>query len=179
MYPKFGESNIYFRVRRVIRELFGKLLDRIKSVRLPRPTIGSVWLRLSYFEMRLHRLDEENQEIFIENFYHSVRQVNYMTMLTVIVIIATYLTTFQFRMIGFWEGMTVEALLVFTLFYMVWYYRMGMEDLIDYLLRQETVPDYAFRPRLGPPAQKPLPRSAVSGSGHAPKRKSARKARKR
>ena len=150
MYPPFGESTIYFRVSSILRRFFRGLRKRIRSFRPPRPTLGKVWLRLSYFEERLNRLDEENREIFIENFYHSVRQVNYITMLTVLVIIITYLSTFQFRMIGFWEGTAVEGLLAFTLFYIVWYYRMGMEDLIDYLIRQETVPDYAFRPRLGP-----------------------------
>ena len=166
MYPRFGESNIYFRVNRLLREFFRRAWERIKGWRLPRPTIGKVWLRLSYFEGRLHRLEEDNQEIFIENFYHSVRQVNYITMLTVLVIIGTYLTTFQFSMIGLWEGIAVEAILAFTLFYIVWYYRMGMEDLIDYLIRQETVPDYAFRPRLGPRVteEKPLPKSAIKGS---------------
>jgi hypothetical protein len=170
MYPPFGESTIYLRLSRFLREFLKKAYERIKSARLPRPTLGNVWLRLSYFEQRLHRLDEENQEIFIENFYHSARQINYMTLLSVFVIILTYLTTFQFRMIGFWEGLTVEVLLVFTLFYMVWYYRMGMEDLMSYLISQETVPDYAFRPRLGhkPFKPEPLSKSAVSGK---PKRK--------
>ena len=180
MDPPFGKSTVYFRVSNIIRRFFHKLFEGIKSIRMPRPTLGKVWLRLSYFEMRLHRLDKDNQEIFIENFYHSVRQVNYITMLSVLVIILTYLTTFQFRMIGLVEGLTVEALLVFTLFYVVWYYRMGMEDLIDYLIRQETVPDYAFRPRLGarPPPIKPLSKSVVSG-GKKVSRKTARKARKR
>lgn len=164
MYPPLGKSNIYIRVSRALREFFKKAFSKIKSFRLPRPTLGNVWLRLSYFEERLSKLDEDNQEIFIENFYHSMRQVNYMTLLTVLVIIATYLTTFQFRMIGFWEGFVVEALLVFTLFYIVWYYRMGMEDLLDYLLRMETTPDYAFRPRLAPkpvPTQKPIIKKKV------------------
>jgi hypothetical protein len=159
MYPAFGKSNIYIRVSRFIRELFRKLFQRVRHIRLPRPTLGKVWLRLSYFEERLSRLDEDSQEIFIENFYHSMRQVNYMTLLTVMVIIATYLTTFQFRLIGFWEGIAVEALLVFTLFYIVWYYRLGMEDLLDYLLKMETTPDYAFRPRLVPKDYKPKPLS--------------------
>lgn len=150
MYPPFGKSNIYFRVRNLLRRFFSGLVSKIKSIRLPRPTLGKVWLRLSYFEERLFRLDDENQEVFIENFYHSIRQVNYMTMLTVFVIIVTYLTTFQYRMIGFFEGVTVEALLVFTLFYIVWYFRMGMEDLMDYLLKTQTTPDYAFTPRLEP-----------------------------
>lgn len=165
MYPRFGESNIYFRVNRIIREFFRRSWERIRGMRPHKPTLGKVWLRLSYFENRLHRLDEDNQEIFIENFYHSVRQVNYITMLTVLVIIGAYLTTFQFSMIGFWEGMAIEVILAFTLFYIVWYYRMGMEDLIDYLIRQETVPDYAFRPRLGqkPPLQEPLQRAVLKG----------------
>jgi hypothetical protein len=149
MNPPFGSSNIYFRMRDSIRTIIKRLIERIRSVKIPKPTMGKIWLRLSYFEERLIRLDEDNQEVFIENFYHSMRQINYMTLLIIIVIIGTYLTTFQFRMIGFWEGFTVEALLVFTLFYMVWFYRMGMEDLMDYLLKTETTPDYAFRPRLG------------------------------
>jgi hypothetical protein len=155
MYPAFGKSNIYFRVRKILRGFFQGLVRRIRSFRLPRPTLGKVWLRLSYFEERLSRLEEDDQKIFITNFYHSVRQVNYMTLLTVLVIIATYLTTWQFRMIGFWEGLAVEAILVFTLFYIVWYYRLGMEDLLDYLLGTETTPDYAFRPRLAPAGYKP------------------------
>jgi len=159
MYPAFGKSNIYFRVRRILRGLFRGLIGGVRSFRLPRLTMGKVWLRLSYFEERLSRLGDDDQEIFITNFYHSVRQVNYMTLLTVIVIIATYLTTFQFRMIGFWEGLAVEAILVFTLFYIVWYYRLGMEDLLDYLLKTETMPDYAFRPRLAPAGYKPKPLS--------------------
>jgi hypothetical protein len=170
MYPPFGKSNIYFRVRRLIRGFFQGLIRRIRSLRLPRPTLGNVWLRLSYFEERLKRLDEENQEIFITNFYHSIRQVNYMTLLTVFVVIITYLTTFQFRMIGFWEGLAVEALVIFTLFYIVWYYRMGMEDLLDYLMRMETTPDYAFRPRLVPEG---YPKAAPARAGL--KRKGVRK----
>ncbi len=162
MYPPLGKSNVYIRVRRLLRELFRGLIRRIRSFRMPRPTLGKVWLRLSYFEERLSRLDEDNQEIFITNFYHSMRQINYMTLLTVLVIIATYLTTFQFRMIGFWEGLAVEALLVFTLFYIVWYYRMGMEDLLDYLMRMETTPDYAFRPRLAPAG---YPKTAPAKAG--------------
>ena len=167
MYPAFGKSNIYFRVRRILRGVFHGLIRRVRSFRLPRPSLGKVWLRLSYFEERLSRLGEDDQEIFITNFYHSVRQVNYMTLLTVLVIIATYLTTWRFGMIGFWEGLTVEALLVFTLFYIVWYYRLGMEDLLDYLLRTETTPDYAFRPRLAPAGYKPKPLSLKRSSRRA------------
>jgi hypothetical protein len=155
MYPPFGKSNIYIRVSRFLRESLRKAFRRLRQVRLPRPTMGKVWLRLSYFEERLTGLDDDDQEIFIENFYHSMRQVNYMTLLTVIVIIAVYLTTFQMGMIGFWEGLVIEGLLVFTLFYMVWYYRLGMEDLLDYLVRTETTPDYAFRPRLAPAGYRP------------------------
>jgi hypothetical protein len=174
MYPPFGKSNVYFRVRGFLRRLFSRAIRRVRSVRIPRPTLGNVWLRLSYFEERLSRLGDDDQEIFIENFYHSMRQINYMTLMTVIVIIATYITTFQYRMIGFWEGMTVELLLVFTLFYMVWYYRMGMEDLMDYLLRTETTPDYAFRPRLMPvPAKKTVARKRPV------KKKSRMRSRKR
>ena len=150
MYPAFGKSNIYFRVSRFLRELFRRAFRRLRHPRLPRPTMGNVWLRLSYFEERLSRLDHDNQEIFIENFYHSMRQINYITLITVIVVIGMYITTFQYRMIGFWEGLAVEGLLVFMLFYIVWFYRMGMEDLLDYLMKQEMVPDYAFRPRLAP-----------------------------
>jgi hypothetical protein len=155
MYPPFGKSNIYLRVRRILRDFFHGLFRRIRSFRLPRPTLGNVWLRLSYFEKRLSGLEEDDQEIFITNFYHSVRQVNYMTLLTILVIVATYLTTWRFGMIGFWEGLAVEAILVSTLFYIVWYYRLGMEDLLDYLLKAETTPDYAFRPRLAPAGYKP------------------------
>ncbi len=150
MNPPFGKSNIYTRAGRLLRRFFSGIFRKARSFRPSRPTMGKVWLRLSYFEEKMIRLDEHNREIFIENFYHSMRQVNYITLLTVFVIIATYLTTFQFRMIGFWEGAAVEGLLIFTLFYIVWYYRMGMEDLLEYLLRTETVPDYAFRPKLGP-----------------------------
>ena len=172
MYPRFGESNIYFRVRRAMKEALRRSLGKIRGLKAPRPTLGKVWLRLSYFEMRLHRLDEENQEIFIENFYHSVRQVNYITMLTVLVIIGSYLTTFQFGVIGFWEGIAIEAILAFTLFYIVWYYRMGMEDLIDYLIRHETVPDYAFRPRLDPAVpEKPLKAGTRKIRGRKAKRR--------
>ena len=161
MDPPFGQSTLYLRVSGFIRKKIRAIIKRIASIRPPRPSLGNVWLRLSYFEQRLVRLDDENQEIFIENFYHSVRQVNYMTLLTIVVIVMTYLSTFQFRIIGFWEGLTVEALLIFTLFYIVWYYRLGMEDLLDYLLRKETVPDYAFRPRLGRglPPKKPVKRT--------------------
>ena len=150
MDPPFGESTVYFRVSGALRRFFRKAKRRVKGYRPPRPTLGKIWLRLSYFEERLIRLNEENREIFVQNFYHSARQVNYITILSVFVIIATYLTTFNFRLIGFWEGMTVEALIVLSLFYIVWYYRMGMEDLLDYLMKTEVVPDYAFRPRLGP-----------------------------
>lgn len=150
MDPPFGKSTIYFRVNKLLKRFFRGLYERIRYMRVPKPTLGSVWLRLSYFEERLHRLDDDSQEMFIENFYHSVRQVNYITMLSVFVIIITYLTAFQFKMIGILEGLAVEGVLVFSLFYIVWYYRMGMEDLMDYLISQETVPDYAFRPRLGP-----------------------------
>lgn len=163
MNPPFGQSNIYFRVRNLIRSFFRRIWDRVSKWRPPRPTLGKVWLRLSYFEERLFRLNQDNREIFIENFYHSARQINYITLLTVFVIIGTYLTTFQFRMIGFWEGTAVEGLLVFALFYIVWYYRMGMEDLLDYLIATETTPDYAFRPRLGP-------RAGPGDSGGLPKK---------
>jgi len=46
-------------------------------------------------------------------------------------------------MIGFWEAMGLEAIIIGVLFYVVWYYRMGMEDLLKYLVKKETVPDYA------------------------------------
>jgi hypothetical protein len=158
MDPSFGRSNIYIRVSKATRQFLKRSWIKIRTWRPPKLTLGKVWLRLSYFENKLIKLEEDNQEIFIENFYHSVRQVNYLTLLTIFVIIATYLTTFQFRMIGFWEGFTVEVILVLALFYIVWYYRMGMEDLIDYLHRTETVPDYAFRPRLGHRVERPLVR---------------------
>jgi uncharacterized membrane protein len=149
MYPPFGQSNIFFRVRGLIKRAISGITRRIRSFRPSRPTLGKVWLRLSYFEERLIRLNEDNREIFIENFYHSSRQVNYMTLLTVFVIVLTFLTSFQFRLIEFWQGLAVEAILVLSLFYIVWYYRMGMEDLLDFLQKTETTPDYAFRPRLG------------------------------
>jgi hypothetical protein len=161
MYPPFGQSNIYFRVRNILSKYLRRAWRIMREWRPPRPTLGKVWLRLSYFEERLFMLNHDNREVFIENFYHSARQINYITLLTVFVIIGTYLTTFQFRMIGFWEGITVEGLLIFSLFYIVWYYRMGMEDLLDYLLATETTPDYAFRPRLGTRTDpvKPVPRT--------------------
>jgi hypothetical protein len=149
MDPPFGQSNVYFRVSGFFRKALGRMWKRARKWKPPKPTLGKVWLRLSYFEERLALLSEDNREVFIENFYHSARQINYMTLLTVFVIIGTYLTTFQFRMIGIFEGFVVEGLLVFTLFYLVWYYRLGMEDLLEYLISTETVPDYAFRPRLG------------------------------
>ena len=155
MYPPLGESNVYFRVRAFIRRALSRAVKKVTSFRPRRPNLGSVWLRLSFFEERLIRLNEDNREVFIENFYHSARQVNYMTLLTVFVIILTFLTSFQFRMIELWQGIAVEGLLVLSLFYVVWYYRMGMEDLLDFLQRTETIPDYAFRPRLSPgPAKK-------------------------
>ncbi len=179
MNPPFGQSNIYFRMRDFMRTLIKKLTEKVRSIKIPRPTMGKVWLRLSYFEERLIRLDEDNQEIFIENFYHSIRQINYMTLLIIVVIIGTYLTTFQFRMIGFWEGFTVEVLLVFTLFYMVWFYRMGMEDLMDYLLKTETTPDYAFKPRLGTRVdEKPIMPFARKSSKKANTKLKKRSARK-
>lgn len=170
MDPLFGKSNIYIRVSKFIRRFFKGVYRKIREVRLPRPHLGNVWLRLSYFEDRLARLDQERQEMFIENFYHSVRQVNYITLLIVMVVIATYISTFQFRMIGFWEGLAVEILLAFTLFYIVWFYRMGMEDLMDYLTRMEETPDYAFRPRF---ARDYSPRPSRT------RRPSRRKSRKR
>ena len=174
MNPPFGESNIYFRVSGFLRKSLRRIWKRIKSFRFPKPTMGKVWLRLSYFEERLMVLNEDNREIFIENFYHSVRQVNYITLMTIFVVIGTYLTTFQFRMIGFWEGTAVEALLVFSLFYIVWYYRMGMEDLLSYLLATETTPDYAFRPRLGSRVDAKPIKAALAGNSGAAGRVKAR-----
>ncbi len=173
MDPPFGKSNVYTRLTKLIKETVSSILSRIRKVRFPKPTFGGIWLRLSYFENRLHRLDEESQEIFIDNFYHSVRQVNYMTLLIILVIILTFITTLEFQMIGFLEGLAIEGLLAFSLFYLVWYYRMGMEDLMDYLIRQETVPDYAFRPRLGPR------QSSRPPFGKESKKASGTKARKR
>lgn len=155
MYPPFGKSNIYFRVRDQLKKMARHVHKKVKSLRYHKPTLGRVWLRLSYFEERLKTLDDDSQEIFIENFYNSMRQVNYMTLLTVFVIVATYLTVFHYGLLAFWEGLVIEVLLVFTLFYMVWYYRLGMEDLLDYLIRTETTPDYAFRPRLAPAGYRP------------------------
>ena len=157
MDPPFGQSNIFFRVRRIIRKGASSARKRTKETRMPKPTLGKVWLRLSYYETRLMTLNDENREMFIENFYHSARQINYITMLTVLVVIGTFLTTFQFRMIGFLEGLTVEILLIFSLFYIVWYYRLGMEDLMDYLMKTEMTPSYAFRPRLGPKDEQTKP----------------------
>ena len=75
MYPAFGKSNIYFRVSRALRDFFHGLVRRIRSFRLPRPSLGNVWLRLSYFEERLSRLDEDDQEIFITNQRRRIRPI--------------------------------------------------------------------------------------------------------
>lgn len=110
----------------------------------PRRYIGKVWLRLSYYDSALTKLDEENQKIFIEEFYSASRQVNYITLMVCVSLVGVYLSTFQFRLIGFWEAVGLEGILVMLLFYVVWYYRMGMEDLLKYLIRKETTPDYAL-----------------------------------
>ena len=45
-----------------------------------------------------------------------------------------------------------------------------MEDLLEYLLKTETTPDYAFRPRLAPAGYKPKPLSMKKASGRVKKR---------
>ena len=131
----------FFYPKRILKKV-RKTLRKIRSKR-SRLRLGRIWLRLSYYDKILKKLDEEDQKIFIDEFYSSSRQVNYITLLTCIVIIAVYVSTFQFRMIGFWEAMGLEAIIIVLLFYVVWYYRMGMEDLLKYLVKKETVPDYA------------------------------------
>jgi hypothetical protein len=131
----------FFCPRRILKKI-RRALRKISPGK-PRLKLGKVWLRLSYYDEVLKKLDEEDQKIFIDEFYSSSRQVNYITMLTCIVIIAVYVATYQFRMIGFWEAMGIEAIIILLLFYVVWYYRMGMEDLLKYLVKKETVPDYA------------------------------------
>jgi len=129
----------FFYPRRILK----KVRRAFRKVMPGKPRLGRIWLRLSYYDEVLKRLDDENQKIFIEEFYSSSRQVNYITLLVCIAIIGVYVSTFQFRMIGFWEAMGIEAMIIVLLFYVVWYYRMGMEDLLKYLVKKETVPDYA------------------------------------
>jgi len=126
------------------KNIVKKLRRRAKKMKVSRPKVGRVWLRLSYYDEILKKLDEGDQKIFIEEFYSSSRQVNYITLLTCVVIMAVYVSTFQFRMIGFWEAMGLEGIIIGVLFYIVWYYRMGMEDLLRYLVKKETTPDYAY-----------------------------------
>ena len=125
------------------KEIIRKLKRTYKKIKPGKLRIGRVWLRLSYYDEVLKRLDDENQKIFIDEFYSSSRQVNYITLVACMAIIGVYVSTFQFRMIGFWEAMGIEGLIIALLFYVVWYYRMGMEDLLKYLVKKETVPDYA------------------------------------
>jgi len=126
-----------------LKNIVKKLRRRVKKIRPSKPRLGRVWLRLSYYDSVLKKLDEENQRIFIDEFYSSSRQINYITLMVCIAVIGVYISTFQFRMIGFWEAMGLEGIIVGVLFYVVWYYRMGMEDLLKYLVKKETVPDYA------------------------------------
>lgn len=126
-----------------------RILKKAKRIawklRPRRPRNTRMWLRLSYYDEVLSKLNEENQRVFIEEFYSSSRQVNYITLMVFISVIGIYISTFQFRIIGFWEAVGLESLLVFLLFYLVRYYRLGMEDLLRYLIKKETSPDYAFR----------------------------------
>ncbi len=116
--------------------------DSLSHISFKRNIIGKLWFRLDYYDRRLMELEEDKQQIFLENYMASTRQLNRSLVLIVIFMIISYMT-FAFDVLRFAEALGSWIILAYLLFYMARRHRMQNEELLKFLIDNQVVPEYA------------------------------------
>lgn len=118
------------------------IMGSLSRISFRRNIIGKLWFRLDYYDRRLMELEEDKQQIFLENYMASTRQLNRSLVLIVIFMIISYMT-FAFEILRFTEALGSWIILAYLLFYMARRHRMQNEELLKFLIDNQVVPEYA------------------------------------
>ena len=117
-------------------------LESLSKLNFRRDIIGKLWLRLKYFDKRLSKLEEDKQQIFLDNYMASTRQLNRSLVIVILFMIISYMA-FAFEILQLAELAGTWIILIYLIFYMARRHRIQNEELLTFLLDNQITPEYA------------------------------------